>query len=379
MKSRQYVRAQLPRRSGGTTNATNSSKQNGDVRNVARSVETQVKPNWIAEAALYQAPVAFIVCDPDCKITLANAMACQVAGSDPRGQSMKSAPSRWGKIVDAEGRTVSPDEWPWIKALNDEVAVSQEIELIAQDGKSLHAQIIASPIRGGDGQIQGAVTIFADISNRKLQEFNRIYEVLTAERTRIAGNIHDNVSQGLNASILHLRAVRKEMADYVRVARTHLAKAIETSMCSLAEARRATSIMSYDLAEAEDPGMYLRNFAQQIFSGSTIELEFCLQNPAKSLPADTRLELVRIGKETLNNIVKHARASKVCVGLRYTKHVAVLNISDNGQGFALMPSSQVNEGFGLSSMRSRARQVGGNVRIESQPGGGTTVIALLPV
>ncbi len=327
--------------------------------------------------ALSQAPVALVVCDLNYKIKLANNMARHAVPADLCGQSMKSASKIWGEVVDAYGCPVPEGEWPWVKAIHGTPTQCQEIEFVARNGKSWLAEISSTPLLLGK-RIVGAATVFVDISARSRQEFIRKDQMLTSERTRIARNIHDNVSQDLNASILHLRAARKEMADYIRATRTHLGKAIERSMCSLAEAQRATAMNSYDLGLTDDPATKLRTLAKQLFLESSVELDLSLQSPMNGLSSASRLELIRIGKEALNNIVKHARASRVAIRLRYGKRHAVLNVSDNGCGFSLAPS-EAKEGFGLVSMRSRAKEAGGNVRIQSMPGRGTSVVALLPI
>jgi signal transduction histidine kinase len=361
--------------------------QNGIARNGSNPVVSsfalgkaapQSASSKLAEMALSQAPVALVVCDLNYKIKLANAMARQAVSTDLCGQSMKSASEIWGEVVDAHGCPVPEEEWPWVKAIHGIPTQCQEIEFVAPNGKSWLAQISSTPLLSGK-RIIGAATVFVDVSARRRQEFICKDQMLTSERTRIAGNIHDNVSQDLNASILHLRAARKEMADYIRATRTHLGKAIERSMCSLAEARRATAVCSYDLGVTDDPATKLRTIAKQLFLESSVELEFSLQGPMNGLSSASHLELIRIGKEALNNIAKHARASRVAISLRYGKRHAVLNVSDNGCGFSFAPSPEAKEGFGLVSMRSRAKEVGGNVRIQSKLGRGTSVVALLPI
>lgn len=378
MNSRLFDRPQIPPPHGENGNASNDSNSVVSLFALGKAAP-QSASSKLAELALAQAPIAVVVCDLNYKIKLANEMARHAVPMDLCGQSMNSTSEIWGEVVDAHGCPVPEEEWPWVKAIHGTPTQCQEIEFVARTGKSWHAQISSTPLFSGK-RIVGAATVFVDISARSRQEFIRTDQLLTSERTRIAGNIHDNVSQDLNASILHLRAARKEMADYIRATRIHLRKAIERSMCSLAEARLATAMSSYhDLGATDDPATKLRTIAKQLFLESSVELELSLQSPLKGLSSASRLELIRIGKEALNNIVKHARASRVAISLRYGKRHAVLNISDNGCGFRLAASPERQEGFGLVSMRSRAKEVGGNVRIHSEPGRGTRVVALLPI
>jgi signal transduction histidine kinase len=85
--------------------------------------------------------------------------------------------------------------------------------------------------------------------------------------------------------------------------------------------------------------------------------------------------LFRIAIEALNNSLKHAEASEVTVQLRRSTGKIMLEILDNGKGFA--PGMEDNGGNGLPNMRARALAIGGEMEIASAPGAGTTVIISL--
>jgi signal transduction histidine kinase len=139
--------------------------------------------------------------------------------------------------------------------------------------------ISAAPLKTLAGQIVGAVVFLADISRNKRQELIRLDEAVANDRTRIAGDIHDNVSQGLNVAVLQIRAARSELAQHVRFTRARLRQALETTMFSLAEARRTTSMFSSCLVESQDPASALQCTARQLFSGLPVALEFSFDDP----------------------------------------------------------------------------------------------------
>ncbi len=97
-----------------------------------------------------------------------------------------------------------------------------------------------------------------------------------------------------------------------------------------------------------------------------------------SWPARVEDGLYRIAQEALNNAIKRAAASSVTVSLRFKAGQAVLEISDNGQGFDLHTASQ-GGGMGLASMRERAEQMRGSLTISSVPGKGTIVKVSVPI
>ena len=90
------------------------------------------------------------------------------------------------------------------------------------------------------------------------------------------------------------------------------------------------------------------------------------------LPARLEAALYRIAQEALNNALKHATATTVTVSLRRADEQIMLEISDNGKGFAVEAATDQG-GLGLGTMRERAEQLGGTLTIQAAPGQGATV------
>jgi signal transduction histidine kinase len=95
------------------------------------------------------------------------------------------------------------------------------------------------------------------------------------------------------------------------------------------------------------------------------------------LPPRVEEGLYRIAQETLNNVLKHARASKVVVSVSQDAEEVRLEIRDDGVGFD-PGEARETAGMGLSSVDERAVLMGGTLRIESTPGAGTTVLVEVP-
>jgi signal transduction histidine kinase len=104
-----------------------------------------------------------------------------------------------------------------------------------------------------------------------------------------------------------------------------------------------------------------------------VETEFC-EEP--DLPLAVKDALYRIAREAVNNIVKHAGASRVTLRLDHRPDTTSLEISDDGAGFA---ASDAHPGhLGLRSMRERVAAIGGTLEIESSPGAGTRIRVCIP-
>jgi signal transduction histidine kinase len=95
-------------------------------------------------------------------------------------------------------------------------------------------------------------------------------------------------------------------------------------------------------------------------------------DPAPRLPPEAEIALFRIAQEALNNIAKHARATRIMIELHVAGTNCVLSVSDDGAGFD--PQALLQRGHGLTMMRERAQSVGGHLEVRAAPGKGTEIL-----
>ena len=107
--------------------------------------------------------------------------------------------------------------------------------------------------------------------------------------------------------------------------------------------------------------------------GLTVDLDLG-QEP--DLTPAVRHALYRIASEALHNVIKHSRASRVSLSLRARPNQLALEVEDDGDGFDL---DHCNGGLGLTTMRERAAEAGGQLQVHSQPGRGTRLLVTLPL
>jgi chemotaxis family two-component system sensor kinase Cph1 len=110
-------------------------------------------------------------------------------------------------------------------------------------------------------------------------------------------------------------------------------------------------------------------------SGLTVDLE--AQLGETRLPAEAETTLYRVVQEALTNIVKHADAGGVSILLQRRNRAVQVVVEDDGTGFD--PAATREDALGLAGMRERVALAGGKLRIESTPGGGTTLVAEVPI
>jgi signal transduction histidine kinase len=328
---------------------------------------------------LRQIPEGVIVCDRRGTIVLANPALKQLAQLDPEGQSLDFVQSIWGELLNVDGAHIAAEDWPLMRALRGQYTNGQECRLINLNGNCSDLVFNACPIHDVSGEIVGAVATLTDIAHQKHAEWQLREKLLEKQRTNMAADIHDTVSQTLTAIVLQLRAAEMEMPRSSEMAQRHLRSAQDVAQDGLRETRRSIWTLSQELLQGQDLAQALSLLAPHFFSATAVKLKLSLQQEPHSLSPDARRELIRIVREALANVLKHAKATRVCLALLYTDREIHLRVHDNGQGFATPGLPHANGGYGLTSMSRRAESLGGKIDVCSYPGRGTRVVARIPL
>ncbi|MFE4520220.1 sensor histidine kinase [Kitasatospora sp. NPDC056783] len=202
-----------------------------------------------------------------------------------------------------------------------------------------------------------------------------------AERERLAMEIHDTLAQGLSSQQMLLQAAERTWDTHPATARTHVRTAAEVAARNLAEARRFVhDLAPAELSDGRTLDQALRALAERESAESGLPVRFHLDGVPVPLPAAAQSALLRIAQGALANVREHAGASAAAITLSFLGDQAVLDIADDGQGFAPDASDAGDgRGYGLPAMRARLRQLGGSLTVESAPGEGTVVSASIPL
>ena len=199
------------------------------------------------------------------------------------------------------------------------------------------------------------------------------------ERNQLAGEIHDSLAQFFTGISMQLGAAREVIEAGNGSILSYLERASDLAQFGLAEARR--SAFSLQPTAIEESGFIeaLRKLVERSNIPGRLRCNFHATGVAEEcLQSFVQLDLLRIAQEAISNAVRHARPTVISVNLRCNPTYIVLEVTDNGSGIA--DSHLANsEGFGLSSMRSRAAHIGAQLDIRSAEGRGTTVTANVPV
>ena len=203
------------------------------------------------------------------------------------------------------------------------------------------------------------------------------------ERRRVAGDIHDGISQRLVGLTYRLDAAARAVdAGEQASAAEQLEKARDLVDLTLGEARAAISGLRPPVLD--DLGL-AGGLASLAASTPEVDLELALDD--QRLPEHIEVALYRIAQEGVQNVVKHSRALVATVSFSVRDRIARLEIADTGVGFDTARGASAlgaglelpSSGYGMLSMAERADLVGGAFEVRSQPGAGTTVTVTVPL
>lgn len=201
--------------------------------------------------------------------------------------------------------------------------------------------------------------------------------VVTEERNRMAGEIHDTLAQQFAGILLHLEAANSSFKmDQPNVLEC-LARARELAKCGLEDARRILMGLRPKPLEGVRLSDALKQLAERFSRDCGIQCVFSMNGRAHSHHEGVDNELYRVTQEALCNVRKHSNAACVSILLSYRADGVALRIKDNGEGFDAARRSA--GGFGLQTMRDRARNLGGRMDINATPGTGTELSLCVPL
>jgi two-component system NarL family sensor kinase len=211
-------------------------------------------------------------------------------------------------------------------------------------------------------------------------------EASSAERRRVAGELHDGPIQDLAGVGYALTALDTQIAALSRGTSTAPIGALRASLRTTQRLvhnnvlvlRELTGIQYAANSGAADPAAALRVIAEGFRREGTPVAMIIEELPP--LPAAHRAALIRVGREALRNAAKHARGANVVLRLGLQGGTAVVTVTDDGPGFepgtALGP---VDGHIGLALLTDAAGGVGGRLDVRSRPGRGTTVRLTVPI
>lgn len=222
---------------------------------------------------------------------------------------------------------------------------------------------------------KNAEAVTAQYARRLQATSHRLLTVQEAERRTLARELHDAVGQELTALSLNLTIIDAALPD---VTPRKVRERLEDSQGLL---EKTTCHLRDIMVELRPPGLdelgllaALKEHVGQVARRSEIEMIVVGTEPQPRLAPTDEIALFRIVQEAVNNIVKHAQASRSEIALRQDASGVILSITDNGIGFDTARKPILGGyGMGTTTMRERAEAIGGRLQLQAAPGEGTRV------
>jgi signal transduction histidine kinase len=391
-----------------------------------RQLERQVREQAAQLEATFAAMTdAVAVFDLQGRYVHANSALRQLLGFDADAEYAALPPDGRAQrlqFFDEQGQLIPLEQWPQWRVLRGEIlagASAVEGRLQTLDGRERWISTTGALIRASDEQASGVVLITRDVTARRTLERQAAEQAAeqaaAAERTRLAHELHDTVTQEIYSAGLLADSITRNWPEHRADAEAALAQLPGLIRSALAGLRvlllelRPTTLddlplaaLLHQLAEAmstraQVPIAVLLNVGHGASNGAETTEE-----TEPPLPPEVKEVFYRVAQEALMNAAKYARARTISVQVRTrirgqsagrgkstgtsrsdmgtatqgARRTVELAIVDDGQGFD--PSAIASGHFGLAIMRERAHAVGATVQIRSQPGHGTQIVAAWP-
>jgi PAS domain S-box-containing protein len=231
--------------------------------------------------------------------------------------------------------------------------------------------------------VVGAVVAFTDITERKLAQAalanvsRKLIEAQEQERTRIGRELHDDIGQRLALLAVQLQQLHEDTLILPEV-RSRIGEfqkqisAIAADIQSLSHELHSAKLQYLGITGA------MKSFCREFREQQKVEIDFTSHDLPSPLEPDTSLCLFRVLQEALHNSAKHSGVKHFEVRLWGTSNEIHLTVKDSGAGFD-REAAKESRGLGLITMEERVKLLNGTFAIDSQPKGGTTIHARVPV
>ena len=211
--------------------------------------------------------------------------------------------------------------------------------------------------------------------------FRQVVAAQESERQRIARDLHDETGQSLTAIGMGLRGLSGRLSPRNKEAFVTLHKLEALTADSLKELQRL--ITDLRPSHLDDLGLSaaLRWYSAGIQEHSSLSIRLDIHGEECDLDDAMKITIFRIIQESLNNIIKHSQATHVNIHLHFEERNVRISVFDNGVGFdrdQVQQRRTSRPSLGLAGMEERAALLSGTVTVQSRPGYGTEVEALIP-
>ena len=357
----------------------------------------------------------------DVKYMIGNPAAYELLHLPVGSNVSRDAPDedRPGYKVFKSGRELSSQELPLQRAIAGEIVQDFEFELALADGTVRQVSANAVPLFDELGAPRGGVTVLTDLTaykkseealrqahdelerrvkdrtaelervNKALQQSEENLRFLTSkiltaqekERKRISYDLHEGLGQSLTVLKMHLRAIQRMMPpsgperDKFESVLNYMNNIVE-------DIRRLSKDLSPLMLEDLGLPAALKNLFEETCMREGKDCSFKIEDIHTLLSLEEQLIIYRVSQEILNNVIKHAQATRIEVVVQRLDSGVQFSVADNGVGFDVdqtLAGLLKARGMGLAYMKEQVRMLGGAISISSKVGEGTKINITVPI
>ena len=242
-----------------------------------------------------------------------------------------------------------------------------------KSGRLIDVEITAYPLF-----FEGRASILVeahDITEKKRTQEKLRRLAVAEERNRIAREMHDTLAQAFTGILLQLEAAFDVLPKGQKQAKQHIINARNLARKSLIEARHSVWQLRANILLKGSLTIKIKNLINQS-KRDGVPIYGSIKGKARSLSGEVEYNLLRIVQEGLTNAIRHSEASRIDLILSYKPKGTEVILQDNGKGFNL---SAHHKGFGLISIKERAKKIDAKVKIISNSRKGSKLTVMVPV
>jgi signal transduction histidine kinase len=248
------------------------------------------------------------------------------------------------------------------------------VEIRTQELASVNESLVAEVAE----RMQTEVSL--ESSRQELQKLAfELLRVQEEERRRISRDLHDDINQRLALLAMDIEAVERQL----NASPGHEGRAVRAIQDRVVELSDVVRHLAYQLHPSilDDLGLpiALQRLVDDFTARSSLRGSFGHKNIPEAVPQEIATCLYRVAQESLNNVARHAEATRVDVELTRSRSGLMVTISDDGVGFVSEQSPNGRHGLGLLSMKERVALVHGVLQVSSAMGKGTRVQVVVPI
>jgi PAS domain S-box-containing protein len=322
------------------------------------------------------------MCDAQGKITYLNESRLAFIGLHPNLAPNTSYSDSWAECIHPDDLKNLLDTVS--QALKTQQRFSLEYRLRRSDGVYRWMLDVAAPRVNGDGSFAGLIGSGTDTTDQKLAQqalkkvSGQLIEAQEKERGRIARDLHDDICQRLALLAMEISLANRSADGSAETTKQRLQEIqqhcseIAADVQSLSHQLHSSKLDFLGVVAA------IKGFCDEFSRQHEVSIQITDANVPHELPQDISLCLFRVAQEALQNAVKYSGTNQFTVRVLGMADCIQLVVSDAGAGFDVETAKR-NRGLGLVSMQERVDLLHGTLSVESQPGKGTKILAVVPL